>query len=61
MDRVTEAKDADAEGIKICIEQIAELKELKGVRGIHIMGTDVEGKIGQIVKEAGLLPRPKVE
>jgi len=61
MDRITEAKDTEAEGIKICIEQIAELKELKGVHGIHIMGTDGEEKIGQITKETGLLPRPRVE
>ena len=37
---------------RICIEQIAELKNLKGIRGIHILGTDGKEKIGQIVKQA---------
>ena len=27
-----------AEGIKICIEQIQEIREIEGVAGVHIMG-----------------------
>jgi len=32
------------EGIKICVEQIQELKEVKGVRGFHIMAIEWEEK-----------------
>jgi methylenetetrahydrofolate reductase (NADH) len=49
------------EGIKIAIEQIQELKEVQGVRGFHIMAIEWEEKVPEIVKAAGLYPRPKVD
>jgi methylenetetrahydrofolate reductase (NADPH) len=49
------------EGIKICIEQIQELKEVKGVKGFHIMAIEWEEKVPEIVQQAGLYPRPKVD
>ena len=48
------------EGIKICVETIEQLKEMPGVRGIHIMAIEWEEKVAEIVKAAGLLPRPEV-
>ena len=48
------------EGIKICVETIEELKEIPGVRGIHIMAIEWEEKVAEIVKAAGLLPRPEL-
>ncbi|MFC1825930.1 methylenetetrahydrofolate reductase [Thermodesulfobacteriota bacterium] len=50
---------AIAEGTKICLETIAELREIKGVRGVHIMAIEWEEKVGEIVESAGLLPRPQ--
>lgn len=50
-----------AEGIRICIEQIEELKEEEGVRGFHIMAIEWEEKVPEIVERAGLYPRPEVE
>ncbi len=47
-------KDAIEEGMKICLETIAELKELDGVSGVHIMAIEWEEKVGEIVKRAGL-------
>jgi methylenetetrahydrofolate reductase (NADPH) len=49
-----------AEGIKICIESIQRLKEMEGVRGVHIMAIEWEEKVKEIAQGAGLLPRPKV-
>ena len=49
-----------AEGIKICIETIQRLREMKGVRGVHIMAIEWEEKVSEIAKGADLLPRPKV-
>ncbi len=46
------------EGIKICVETIQQLKEIPGVRGIHIMAIEWEEKVPEIAKAAGLLPRP---
>ena len=56
---VPKEKQAE-EGIRICVETIEELKELKGVRGFHIMAIEWEQKVPEIVERAGLLPRPQV-
>jgi methylenetetrahydrofolate reductase (NADPH) len=48
------------EGIKICVETIQKLREIPGVRGIHIMAIEWEEKVSEIVKAAGLLPRPQI-
>jgi len=50
-----------AEGIKICIEHIQRLSEVKGVAGFHIMAIEWEQKVPEIVKGAGLYPRPDVD
>jgi len=49
-----------AEGIKICIEQIEQLREIPGVHGIHLMAIEWEHKVPEIVKGAGLFPRPSL-
>jgi methylenetetrahydrofolate reductase (NADPH) len=50
-----------AEGIRICIEQIRELREIEGVRGVHIMAIEWEEAIRPIVEGVGLFPRPAPE
>ena len=52
-------KNAAKEGIKICLETIAKMREMNGVHGVHIMAIEWEEKVGEIVKNAGLLPRPE--
>ncbi len=56
---VPKEKQSD-EGIKICIEAIQRLKEVEGVRGFHVMAIEWEEKVAEIVKGAGLYPRPDV-
>lgn len=46
------------EGIKICVETIQRLKEMPGVKGVHIMAIEWEETVGDIVERAELLPRP---
>ena len=46
------------EGIRICVETIERLKEMPGVKGVHIMAIEWEEVVGEIVERAGLLPRP---
>jgi methylenetetrahydrofolate reductase (NADPH) len=46
------------EGIQICVETIQRLKEIPGVKGVHIMAIEWEEVVGEIVGKAGLLPRP---
>jgi len=59
--RLEKATDKAAEGIRICIEQIQKLREVPGVAGVHIMAIEWEEKVAEIVKGAGLWPRPQVE
>jgi methylenetetrahydrofolate reductase (NADPH) len=56
---VPKEKQAE-EGITICLETIARLKEIKGVSGFHIMAIEWEEKVPEIVERAGLFPRPKI-
>ena len=55
---VPKEKQAE-EGINICVEQIQELKEVKGVSGFHIMAIEWEERVPEIVERGGLLPRPR--
>lgn len=48
------------EGVKICIETIERLKKVEGVAGFHIMAIEWEEKVEEIVKRAGLYPRPQI-
>jgi methylenetetrahydrofolate reductase (NADPH) len=56
---VPKQKQAE-EGIKICVESIERLKEVKGVAGFHIMAIEWEQKVPEIVERAGLYPRPEI-
>ncbi len=47
------------EGIKQCVEIINQIKEIKGVAGIHLMAIEWEEVVAEIVEKAGLLPRPQ--
>jgi len=49
-----------AEGIKICIELIQQLRQIEGVAGVHIMAIEWEEAVKPIVEGAGLYPRPVV-
>ncbi len=54
-------KESQAEeGIKIAVETIQRLREMKGIAGVHIMAIEWEEKVGEIAERAGLLPRPVV-
>jgi methylenetetrahydrofolate reductase (NADPH) len=54
-------KDQISEGIKIAIETIQRLKEMKGIAGVHVMAIEWEERVPEIVEMAGLLPRPQVD
>jgi methylenetetrahydrofolate reductase (NADPH) len=51
---------AAEEGISIICETIEQLKDIKGIAGIHIMAIEWEHRIPEIVERAKLLPRPVV-
>jgi methylenetetrahydrofolate reductase (NADPH) len=58
IDRMVKAEKPAEEGIKLCVAQIQELREIEGVHGVHIMAIEWEHRMAEIVEMAGLLPRP---
>jgi methylenetetrahydrofolate reductase (NADPH) len=46
-----------AEGIEICIEIIEQIRQIKGVSGIHMMAYRQEEVIAEIIERLGLAPR----
>ena len=57
-DKKARMEASRAEGIRICIEQIEEIKQIEGVAGVHIMAIEWEAAVKPIVEGAGLYPRP---
>ncbi len=53
-------KRAGIEGRKIAVELIQQLREIEGVRGVHVMAIEWEERVPGIVEKAGLLPRPSL-
>ncbi len=56
--KASPAKEQRQEGIRIAVETIQELLQIKGVRGVHIMAIEWEEAVPELVEKAGLLPRP---
>ena len=50
-----------AEGMKIAVELIQQVRQIEGVSGVHIMAIEWEEAVRTIVEGAGLLPRPEPE
>jgi 5,10-methylenetetrahydrofolate reductase len=60
IDRMAAAKDAKEEGIRVTVELIHQVKQIPGVKGVHLQAIEWEEAIPIIMREAGLLPRPIV-
>lgn len=60
MTAASAAKKGKEEGIRICLEVIERVREIKGVAGIHIMAVEWEEAVPEIVQQARLFPRPKL-
>jgi 5,10-methylenetetrahydrofolate reductase len=50
----------EEEGIAITVELIEQVRDIPGVKGVHIQAIEWERKVPEIVQRAGLLPRPEV-
>ncbi len=53
--RLEGAADQKAEGKRLCIDIINEVKEIAGVSGIHVMAYRQEEYVAEIVHESGVL------
>lgn len=60
IERLRNAADSEAEGRKIAVEQIREVREIEGISGVHIMAIGGEKTVAGLVQDSGLLPRPNV-
>ena len=60
IDRMRAAKNPREEGIRVTVELIKQVREIPGVRGVHLQAIEWEEAIPTIVREAGLFPRPTV-
>lgn len=49
------------EGKRICVEIIQQVREIEGVAGVHVMAYRQEELVAEIIREAGLLPRPRLK
>ncbi|MCH9693517.1 MAG: methylenetetrahydrofolate reductase [Gammaproteobacteria bacterium] len=52
--RIEAAADPEKTGFDICVEQVAELREIPGIAGVNIMATTDLAKIPQLVDATGL-------
>ncbi len=62
LDRMKAAgkEKAKEEGLNILNETIDRVRQIEGVKGVHIMAIEWEHMVPEIVKRAGLHPRPQV-
>ncbi len=58
--RMKGAKDAKAEGMKVTVELIQAVRELPGVKGVHLQAIEAEELLAEVIPAAGLTPRPLV-
>jgi methylenetetrahydrofolate reductase (NADPH) len=58
IERMERTDDSEAEGIRVAADLTSELLAVEGVHGVHIMSVGWTKAIPQVVKLAGLLPRP---
>ena len=58
VDRMKGASDPKAEGVDFVVELIDEVRQIEGIRGVHIMAVEWEEMVPTIAERAGLLPRP---
>jgi 5,10-methylenetetrahydrofolate reductase len=58
LDRLRAARDQRAEGIALAVEMVQAVRDLPGVRGVHLMGLGPDTGVPEVVHAAGLLPRP---
>ena len=60
-DKKQASKNQAEEGINITVELIEQVREIPGIRGVHIQAIEWEQRIPEILKKAGLIPRPVLQ
>ena len=55
INRLAGATDQARAGREICIEQIQELREMRGVSGVHVMAYRQEESVAEVIDRSGVL------
>jgi methylenetetrahydrofolate reductase (NADPH) len=53
--RMNGAEDQLTEGRRICVDLVQEIREIKGVAGVHVMAYRQEEAVAEIVQRSGVL------
>ncbi|HZS84443.1 MAG TPA: methylenetetrahydrofolate reductase [Stellaceae bacterium] len=53
--RLAGAADPRAEGRRLCIELIQQIREIKGVSGVHLMAYRQEEAVAEVIESSGVL------
>ena len=53
--RLAGADDPREEGVKLCVELMEEIREMRGVHGVHVMAYRQEHRVPEIVERSGVL------
>ncbi len=51
-------KESEEIGKKIAVELIEQVRQIEGIRGVHVQAIEWEPAVPEIIEAAGLLPRP---
>lgn len=55
IERLAGSENQKQEGKKICIELIQQIREIKGVSGVHVMAYRQEEMVAEIIQQSGVL------
>lgn len=57
--RMERASHPEREGVRICLETLEQLQDIRGLAGVHIMPVGWEKRLRELVEGSGLFPRPE--
>lgn len=56
--RIEKSDNEEMEGIKLCVEQISEVRKIEGIHGVCLIHMGYEKSIPSLLEQSGLFPRP---
>jgi methylenetetrahydrofolate reductase (NADPH) len=60
INRMKSSADKKFEAVRVTVELIQAMKEIPGIKGVHLQAIEAEEMLPEIIEEAGLIPRPEV-
>jgi methylenetetrahydrofolate reductase (NADPH) len=55
IERIAGAEDQALEGRRLCVDVIRQIREIKGVRGVHVMAYRQEEAVADVITQSGVL------